>query len=69
MRDSRYVNVNVTAVCDDAGEVSSEETLAAQKIIAENAIDVADAIELMLMLGVHPTQIETSVSALLPKLL
>jgi hypothetical protein len=56
MRDSK----NVTAVCDEPAELTEEQRKAARRTVAQYAIDVADATELMEMLGVHPSQGEAS---------
>lgn len=52
MRDSR----NVTAVCDDAEEVSKEQADAARLTVCSFAEDAAEAEEFMKMLGIHSSQ-------------
>lgn len=61
MRDSRYVNVNVTAVCDEPADLTAEQVIAARDTVVswvakQDGLGAAEAAELFQMLGVHPMQ-------------
>lgn len=51
-RDSKAM----TDLCEYHDPLTDEQIAKARRIIAGNATDTADAVELMMMLGVHPDQ-------------
>ena len=73
MRDSRYVNANVTAVCDEPADVTPEQVTATRQAVAswiskQDGLGAVEAAELMKILGVHPKQDDpTTSTAILPK--
>lgn len=54
MPAGRYNPQNKTAICDDPSPLLKEQMMAAQKIIAGNSTDAAEAAEFLLMCGVFP---------------
>jgi hypothetical protein len=56
MRDSK----NMTACCDEPAELTVEQRHAALRTVCCHATDAADATDLAMMLGVHPSQDEDS---------
>lgn len=61
MRDSRALTEARYNQIEDCDPLAEEVKIKAQRVIASNASSVTDAIELMMMLGVHPSQSEDTV--------
>jgi hypothetical protein len=57
---------NVTAVCDEPIELTQDQRYAAQRTVAHYATDAADAAELMMILGIHPSQEPDAYAVSLP---
>lgn len=62
-------STNITATCDEQAVVSEEQILAARHIVAGNSDNLEDAIDLMMMLGLHPDQQKDVTNSALPTLL
>lgn len=56
MRDSRALTEARINQIEDCLPIEEETKNKAQRVIAANALNVEDAIEMMMMLGVHPRQ-------------
>ena len=49
----------MTAACDEPAEITAEQRQAALRTVCNFATDAADATELAMMLGCHPSQDES----------
>jgi hypothetical protein len=61
MRDSRALTEARYNQIEDCDPLAEEVKIKVQRVIASKAENVADAVELMMMLGVHPCQADATV--------